>query len=104
MKTTETLEYLKICIKNAKAIKSIKNETQKEAAKVAIKTYFFVQKALNLQILDTQFLLQQINNAFNINFTKNDIKLVEKEIKQTELQELQELQNQLQKQQYHQLS
>jgi len=91
-----SLEYLKTAINNYKVYANRMDLETKEAAREAVKSYFFAVKTLNLQSVDMQTLLQEINNAFNVNFTENNIKTIEQEIKQKELEDLQQ---QLQKQQ-----
>ena len=91
-----SLEYLKTAVNNYKVFADRADIKDIEAAREAVKSYFFAVKTLNLQIVDTQVLLQEINNAFNVNFTQRDIKAIEQEIKQKELEDLQQ---QLQKQQ-----
>ena len=91
-----SLEYLKTAVNNYKVYADRTDLETKEAAKETVRSYFFAVKTLNLQAVDTQILLQEINNAFNVNFTQQNIKAIEQEIKQKELEDLQQ---QLQKQQ-----
>jgi len=91
-----SIEYLKTAVNNYKVYANRTDIEDIEAAREAVKSYFFAVKTLNLQSVDTQVLLQEINNAFNVNFIENTIKQIEQEIKQKELEDLQQ---QLQKQQ-----